>query len=349
MKLGEGRLWIVAAVLLVMVLVVFWVVAAVQLAAAAAGPVPFHLSLRSNLGADYGQDPPGRQFGWLRVSIVGDVLRDLGLGGPDSDSREDALELAMAGEVPTATALNFEGDPPNTATPSKTPQPTRTHTYTPTATPTSTATNTPRPTKTASPTEPPPTETPTKPPVTVAPTKTPCGSVTPCPSKTPAPTKTATATKTSPPIDDKPPIIADGWSLSPTPGATGSCEFRISVEGLHVIDPTYSSGISVVMVKYKVNGWSTDYTYSDPFTLSAGGATADGGWDGYYTGAVTVNVYDLTPDPAPTAEATQAAVGNSTSGTYLITLWAKAADNAGYTTYRVLTESYSVSAACAGP
>jgi len=127
------------------------------------------------------------------------------------------------------------------------------------------------------------------------------------------------------------------------------CEFRISVEGLHVIDPPYSSGMREVRLKFWVNGWSTAHTYSDPLVLSSGGATADGGWDSYYGGGVTVKVYNTTPQPAPTATATQVQAANSIYELYPITLWALATDDAGFTAYRVLTEAYSVSISCAGP
>jgi hypothetical protein len=115
-----------------------------------------------------------------------------------------------------------------------------------------------------------------------------------------------------------------------------------------VIDPAFSSGIQEVKIKYWVNGWSTDYTYSDPFYLTGGGATADEGWDGYYTGGVTVKVYDLTPELIPTAQATQPAGGTALMEYYTINLWAIATDYAGYTTHVTLPAYYTVSPSCAG-
>ena len=122
-----------------------------HLTGASAGQPGFPFNLRSNLAADYGADPEAGRITSLRISIITDLLKDLGFGGDDSRLLE-----GLDSPVPTATARNFHGDPPFTAT--VTPSPTST------ATPPPTSTSTPKPpTKTPKPTdteEPEPTELP---------------------------------------------------------------------------------------------------------------------------------------------------------------------------------------------
>jgi hypothetical protein len=131
-------------------LIAGWFAAALYLTGASAGEPGSRFNLRSNLAADYGPDE-GRRITSLRISIIGDWLRDLGIGGEGSE-----LLSGLDEPVPTATARNFEGDPPFTAT--------VTPSATPTATPTATLTPTPKPpTKTPKPTDtelPEPTELP---------------------------------------------------------------------------------------------------------------------------------------------------------------------------------------------
>lgn len=133
------------------VLIAGWFAAALHLTGASAGQPGFPFNLRSNLAADYGADPEAGRITSLRISIITDLLKDLGFGGDDSGLLE-----GLDSPVPTATARNFEGDPPFTAT--VTPSPT------PTLTPSPTSTSTPKPpTKTPSPTdteEPEPTDLP---------------------------------------------------------------------------------------------------------------------------------------------------------------------------------------------
>lgn len=324
MENRAGQRWLLAAVLVFLTLLAIWAVAAIQLTSASAGDFPFTLSLRSQLGADYGQDAPGHGIGSLSLSIVGDVLRDIGLAPAEADSQQTDIELALVGVVPTATARDFEGNPPFTATPTHTPLPTNTPTPLPTSTPTNTPTKTPQPT--ATPTAVPP--TPVPPTATVKP-----------PANTPIPE------------DTKPPIIKSGWTLSPTPGPIEGCEVTVVVDDLRVYDEAYSSGIKDVFVKYYVNGWSDGYVYSEPFELCTGGAKPDGSWDGCYKGSTTIKVYNL--NPAPPADGTNAPIIEtsptpSSNDYYYVTLWAKAIDNAGHETYRELTSGYAISAWCAG-
>lgn len=123
------------------VLIAGWFAAALHLTGASAGRPGFPFDLRSNLAADYGADPEAGRITSLRISIIADLLKDLGFGGDDSE-----LLAGLDSPVPTATARNFQGDPPFTAT--MTPSPT------PTNTPLPTSTSTPKPpTKTPKPTE----------------------------------------------------------------------------------------------------------------------------------------------------------------------------------------------------
>ena len=155
--------WFFGATAIFLLLLVLWVVAAIQLSDASAGELRFPFNLRSNLSADYSQDAQGRQLGSLRLSIVSDFLRDIGFSKPEADQKQDNLVKELDKPVPTATALNFEGDAPYTATPTFTP--TATNTFTPSPTPTFTNTPTPKPTRTPTKTpEPPdPTDTPSYP------------------------------------------------------------------------------------------------------------------------------------------------------------------------------------------
>jgi hypothetical protein len=123
------------------VLIAGWFAAALHLTGASAGQPGFPFNPRSNLAADYGADPGASRITSLRISIITDLLKDLGFGGDDSE-----LLAGLDSPVPTATARNFQGDPPFTAT--VTPSPT------PTITPLPTSTSTPKPpTKTPKPTD----------------------------------------------------------------------------------------------------------------------------------------------------------------------------------------------------
>jgi hypothetical protein len=124
------------------VLIAGWFAAALHLTGASAGQPGFPFNLRSNLAADYGADPGAGRITSLRISIIADWLKDLGFGDDDSE-----LLAGLDSPVPTATARNFEGDPPFTAT--MTPSPTQTNTPLPTSTSTpKPPTKTPKPSDT---------------------------------------------------------------------------------------------------------------------------------------------------------------------------------------------------------
>ena len=237
--------WIIALSVFA-ILIVGWVLAAVALTGTSAGRpgTPFNLS--SRLAADYASDG-GERVSSLRISIVADLLRDLGFSIEDGSVLDE-----LDSQVPTATARNFAGDPPFTATalPSHVPSET--------ALPTETATNTPRPK----------------------------------PTNTHEPTDTNEPPATTVPGDAGPPTLSGG-SLSPPPGALGTCEKVVSITGLHLVDAGPSSGIKLVKLKYKILGLdSQGYQYSTDLSPQVSGGWTDGEgstWDAYYDGSITID------------------------------------------------------------
>jgi len=178
MKLGKTGRWLITAFGVFLGLLVIWVLAVYQLNPAGAGALNLGFDLRSRLPADYGADAGARQVGVLRFTIIGDVMRELGMAPEEADSYEEGMRVAMQGPVPTATARDFSGSQPFTATPTFTPVPTDTPEQTATPLPT----NTPRPTRT--------------------PTRTPI-----------PPTRVAV---TVAPVDDEPPYAEPGWDFEVT-------------------------------------------------------------------------------------------------------------------------------------
>ena len=256
----SGRRWLIAAVGLFVFLLVGWVLLALQLNSALAGPLPFGPGLMSRLSADYRADEGGRSVALIALSILEPAMQALGLTEDEAAAAHESLELAMSQPVPTATAMDFDGAAPVTATP------TITNTPMPTNTPLPTATNTRRP----------PTKTP-KPTKTDEPENTPSG-----------PTATLgapTAVPTSPPDTVDPEV--EGYSVSPTPGVLdpGVCTISATVQ---ITDAGPSSGIDVgdVGMKYEDPdgpGYITNYN----MTLVSGGPDGFGGWDAIYSGSIT--------------------------------------------------------------
>jgi hypothetical protein len=219
------------------------------------------MQIGSSQGADQAGFGSGAKLGAVVLTVIGDTLRDLGLppGMIDAELRE--LRLSLLSPVPTATARDFLGAPPFTATP------TPTRTPTPTATPT----NTPTPTYT-----PRPTTTPTE-----KPTRRPSG-----PTNTPGPTSTPSATPTPTPIDNQDPQILSWGSLNPGPGTLNQCDFQIS--GVNVFDPSPSVGISRVWLVYSDTG-SSGQSGSEDLNQSGGGWGGSGEWDATYGRNVTIS------------------------------------------------------------
>lgn len=181
----DRRRWWLGAFALFLGLLGIWILAVILLSPAGASSFSLNLGLGSRLHADYSADEVGRRVGVLRLSIVQDVLRDVGLTGEEAEAQQSEVEVAMSEAVPTATARNFGGEPPHTATPAPTatPVPASIATDTPEPTPTSTETARPtrRPTRTRMPTR----------------TPTPTGSLNATATRTKTPTPTgATPTPT---------------------------------------------------------------------------------------------------------------------------------------------------------
>ena len=265
MKSDSGRRWLIAAVGLFLLLLVGWVLLALQLNIALAGPLPFAPRLMSNLRADYGPDAGGAPIGLISLSIMNEALQSLGnalgLTSEEEAALQRSMELAMSQPVPTATALNFEGDAPFTATPTNTPLPTDTPTPLPTNT------------------RPPPTRT-------------------PLPTRTKEPTEEATAEPaTAVPTsagDTVKPEVED-HSVSPDPGtlAAGECTINATMQ---ITDAGPSSGISTsgVGMKYKAEGEGYEYSYN--MVLVSGGAVGDA-WDATYSGSTTFTGIDVAAIP----------------------------------------------------
>jgi hypothetical protein len=153
----SGRRWIVRSFSVFCLLLVIWVAAAMVLNAAAEGSLPIAMHVYSDLYADYSPDVIVQPLGVFNLAIISETLKDRGYSEEEAQERAKAIEVAMNEPVPTATALNYEGDVPYTATPTKThtptatPTPTRTPTATPTKIPTRTPTKTPTPKPTKKP------------------------------------------------------------------------------------------------------------------------------------------------------------------------------------------------------
>ncbi len=254
MKPGPGRRWLVGAVALFLFLFVLWVLAAFQLTPAAAGAGPLQLRLRSNLAADYAAAPMLRMIRSLRLTVMEDVLRDMGMTDEEVTTEMRAMQELMESPVPTATARSLVGEAPFTATPTKTPVPTDT------VVPTETATRRPPPTWTDTP-------KPTKKPKTATPAA-------PSPTPGPGPSTDSTA----------PDICCTVVDIPPGPLATCTIEF-LQVD---VFDPAFSDGVdeSDVYGRYEI-GSDTGHQ-----NLSGSGSFASGpgsDWSGTFSGSLTLH------------------------------------------------------------
>jgi hypothetical protein len=246
----RGRLAALLAVFLF--LVIAWVAAVFQLIPASAGGRELGVGLRSGLAADYSGEQVSRVVRALRISVVEDMMRDLGMTGDEAGEAARAMKESMASPVPTATALDFSGEKPHTATPTRTPEPT--HTLQPTETATA------RPTRTPAPTE---TDKPKK-----------------KPSKTPTPAG----------FDgEDPEINSSGYDLDPDPGDLPGCDVEWHIEDLEVFDPAPSSGIEWVKFKIEVPGYM-GLTYLDELAMTCGEFDGDGNWHGCYHGSAEFEI-----------------------------------------------------------
>lgn len=246
----HNRRWLVRAVAVFLMLFVLWVLAVFQLSPAAAGPANLQLRLRSNLVADYTAGPVMRMVRSLRLTVMQDVMQDMGMPEDEAASEMRAMQALLETPVPTATARNLAGDAPFTATPTRTPVPTDT------PVPTSTPTRRPLPTATLEPTEE--------------------------PTKKPKAEKTATPSGGE---DDEDPEICC-LDLDPAPGDELSV-CTLEVISMRVYDEAPSEGIdeAKVMVKYQVPD-TGDYVYTSMEKI--GGGWAGSAWDATYAGEIHI-------------------------------------------------------------
>jgi hypothetical protein len=241
--------WVSRAGWILGIMILIWAAAAVVLNTASAEGLPFSLRLRSHLSADYSVDKSG-PLKALNFSIIGDLLRDLGLTEEEAEAGEVSVKLALNDPVPTATARNFEGAPPLTATPTATHLPSITPTQTPDAA--ETALTIRKPTL----------------------------------SPTPTPVKVVTAV----PLEDtQSPYIKDPGSFSPSVWPNRACTVTVRVSDVVVRDPGPSSGLAWVKLKYKVYDSSLQdiyagYIYSSPLTLCWSDPLPGGGVEACYSG-----------------------------------------------------------------
>jgi hypothetical protein len=138
------------------------------------------------------------------------------------------------------------------------------------------------------------------------------------------------ALATPTPNDTASPQISGG-TLDPSPGNLDNCCMIITIDDLHVVDPSPSSGIVWVKLKYNVEGYSSGYVFSNPLNLCSGGPTGDGGWDGCYSGSIKIEIDPEWISPAPEL--------------FHINVWTKARDNAGNETV-AFQGQYTMPASC---
>ncbi len=207
-----------------------------QLSPASAGAGALQLRLRSNLAADYTAAPMMRMLRTLRLTVMEDVMRDMGMTDEEASAEMRAMAALLESPVPTATARSLMGEAPFTPTATRTPVPTDT--------PEPTATSTPRPRPTA--TE---TEKPTKKPKTATPGP---------------PTATSSGGDTTDPAFD-----LSGASWGPPPGALAGCSETFTMSGAVVTNSAPSSGIQYAGFKYEVIGF-TGLTLGPGFSLALG-------------------------------------------------------------------------------
>lgn len=300
--------WTYKAGLILGILIVIWVAAALLLNTASAEGLPLSLRLSSRLSADYSVDDIG-PLKALSLSIIGDMLRDMGMGPREIEDHESAMKALMDDPVPTATARDFEGAAPFTATSTNTATPTNTHT--PTTTPTSTFT--PRPTATH----------------------------TPKPTKV-KPAATATASGAS---DTKNPSIVEMGTLDPALSETLGCDFSVTVNGVVIEDEGPSSGIAWVKLKYQVfdHGFEDDYTgliYSNPLTLCGTSPLSGGGVQACFSGPAPGFEISIYPGFS--------SLPDYDGSEFKVKIWLKTEDNSGRQDVEEYG-AYSVPASCDDP
>lgn len=252
------RKWVSWLGILIAVLALVGVTALVLMPASAAGS-PFSLKTRSNLSADYRYGETSASLGAFRLSIIGDMLRDMGMGDEEASQRENVVKLVMEVSVPTATAFDFEGNPPLT--------PTTTSTVAPTSKP---ASSTPEATDTRIPTK----------------------------VSTSTPTKIATTTRVAVdserPIIANPGTIAPNpgtfgtcrISVSVTDARVTDAAPSSGINWVKLKYKVYDHSGSDIYA---------GYIFSAPLSKCSGGSTASGGWNACYSGPFPSFNIDIYP------------------------------------------------------
>jgi hypothetical protein len=250
----RGGRWWVGAFAVFLALLGVWAIAVWQLYPAAAGPLTLRLGLHSRLQADYGPDQPGPSLAVLRLSIVEDVLRDLGFSGEEAQAQRQGVEAAMGAPVPTATARDFEGGAPFTAT--LVPTATPTETPVPTATPV--PTNTRRPTRTSPP---------------------------------PAPTQPVTG---EPATDDEDPEIVSMALIPPAPGPLDTCTILITDMWVTDDAPSSGIELSDVVFKYEHPITGALIYFPATLVSGGWTDGPGSGWSAHYSGSITISGVEIT-------------------------------------------------------
>ena len=298
------------------ILIAGWFAAALNLTGASAGRPGFPFNLRSNLAADYGADQGHGRISSLRISVIADFLRDLGFGGNDPD-----LLAGLDSPVPTATARNFEGDPPYTATAAPSATPTDTEVPTSTSTPKPLPTKTPKPTQTDEPEA-------TEAPIDIVAPAISGGTLFPSPG-------------TLLPSCDGNDIAISGLRVVDSGPSSGINWVKLKYQ---ILGPE-----------------SKGYQFSSDIGPPISGGWTDGPgstWDGYYKGDITINFSDgyaigttggklfarpmlsvETPTPEPTA--------TPTAEPFVVEVWSIVEDDAGNQSYE-LHGTYTLAGSCGG-
>lgn len=276
-----------------------WVLGAWLLLPAGAQPRSLGMTLRSHLHADYGADAVERPLGVLRIEVVGEVLRDLGLPTEQANQQMRTVVVAMGRPVPTATpvVIAAQAPPPATAAPTEPPLP-----ASPTLeTATETVTSDVLPLEVG--------HSPT--PVVETPTPSPSATegVVAAPTQLPTATSTASAAPTAtlvPRRDRFDPSVRE-VTTDPAEGSIEGCVLRVA--DMRVTDRSPSSGIDLANVLF---WYSLGNVRSEDFpaeSVTGGWESGSGSkWDAHYAGTLSLAGH----------------------GGDRLTVWARARDNSGH-------------------
>jgi hypothetical protein len=239
--------WLAKAIGIFVALLVIWIASALVLSVASAQGNPFSMGLSSNLAANYSQETSDISFGPIKLSILREALIDLGLSSDEADDKASDYIAGLDDPVPTATALDFDGNAPLTATP--------TGTAVPSATPTPSPTTTRRVLAT---------KVPTKTGTVVA-----VGTAVPVDSIPPVIADPGTITPTPGPLGTcSRKIYVSNVNITDAPTSSGIKWVKMKYKVYDNAEANIYAG----------------YIFSSSFTICSGGPTAGGGWDACYDG-----------------------------------------------------------------